>query len=180
MLRVLAFGEAPIDFVPLQGGRKLADTDTFASLPGGAPANVAACIARLGGAARFAGEVGQDAFGDRIEQTLRAVGVDLRWLQRATEAKTALGFVTLADSGERVSSSQESVLASDGSLGDVRHRNGADDTGEAGREIERARALAAREDTADIGEASSDIGRMRKCWAARRGLIKEQKASTLS
>ncbi len=101
MLPVLSFGEALIDFVPLQKGQTLAGTDAFASLPGGAPANVAACIARLGGVARFAGQVGRDGFGDRIEQTLVQTGVDTRWLQRTTAAKTALAFVTLADSGER-------------------------------------------------------------------------------
>ena len=58
MIPVLCFGEALIDFVPLEKGQRLADVETFARVPGGAPANVAACIARLGGTAQFAGQVG--------------------------------------------------------------------------------------------------------------------------
>jgi fructokinase len=101
MDRVLCFGEALIDFVPLEKGHRLADVDTFARAPGGAPANVAACIARLGGRAHFAGQVGCDAFGDCIEQTLRTLGVDTTWLRRTASAKTALAFVTLSAAGER-------------------------------------------------------------------------------
>jgi fructokinase len=98
---VLCFGEALIDFVPLEKGQRLADVDTFARAPGGAPANVAACIAKLGGRAHFAGQVGCDAFGDCIEQTLRTLGVDTAWLRRTASAKTALAFVTLSAAGER-------------------------------------------------------------------------------
>jgi fructokinase len=98
---VLCFGEALIDFVPLDKGQRLADVDTFARAPGGAPANVAACIARLGGRAQFAGQVGCDAFGDCIEQTLRSLGVNTAWLRRTSSAKTALAFVTLSTSGDR-------------------------------------------------------------------------------
>ncbi len=98
---VLCFGEALIDFVPLARGQRLAEVDTFARVPGGAPANVAACIARLGGNAQFAGQVGSDGFGDCIEATLRELGVGTRWLRRTAVAKTALAFVTLSAAGER-------------------------------------------------------------------------------
>jgi fructokinase len=101
MSRVICFGEALIDFVPLQKGQRLADVDTFARVPGGAPANVAACIARLGGTAQFAGQVGQDAFGDCIERALQDLEVDTTRLLRTAAAKTALAFVTLSASGER-------------------------------------------------------------------------------
>ena len=101
MGRVICFGEALIDFVPLEKGQRLADVDTFARVPGGAPANVAACIARLGGIAQFAGQVGRDAFGDCIERALRDLGVDTCRMRRTSAAKTALAFVTLSASGER-------------------------------------------------------------------------------
>jgi fructokinase len=101
MIPVISFGEALIDFVPLEKGQRLAEVDTFARVPGGAPANVAACIARLGGRAQFAGQVGQDAFGDCIEGALHDLGVDTSRLLRSTTAKTALAFVTLSASGER-------------------------------------------------------------------------------
>ncbi len=98
---VLCFGEALIDFVPLQKGQRLAEVDTFARVPGGAPANVAAAVARLGGKALFAGQVGRDGFGDCLRATLDAIGVDTRWLQQTSAAKTALAFVSLSASGER-------------------------------------------------------------------------------
>ncbi len=101
MNQVLCFGEALIDFVPLEKGQRLADAETFARVPGGAPANVAACVARLGGRSEFAGQVGSDAFGDCIEALLVEVGVGTRWLRRTTAAKTALAFVTLSAAGER-------------------------------------------------------------------------------
>lgn len=98
---VLCFGEALIDFVPLQKGQRLADVDTFARVPGGAPANVAAAVARLGGRALFAGQVGRDGFGDCLRATLDGVGVDTRWLRQTAAARTALAFVSLGSGGER-------------------------------------------------------------------------------
>ncbi len=98
---VLCFGEALIDFVPLQKGQRLADVDTFARVPGGAPANVAVAVARLGGRALFAGQVGRDGFGDCIRTALQAGGVDTRWLRQTPAARTALAFVSLSATGER-------------------------------------------------------------------------------
>ncbi|HXH02553.1 MAG TPA: PfkB family carbohydrate kinase [Candidatus Competibacteraceae bacterium] len=98
---VTSFGEALIDFVPLENGLPLAEVTTFARAPGGAPANVAAAVARLGGQARFAGQVGADAFGECLRRTLERVGVDTRYLLATGEAKTALAFVSLRADGER-------------------------------------------------------------------------------
>lgn len=46
-----------IDFVPTISGLSLADAPAFKKAPGGAPANVAVGIARLGGSAAFIGKV---------------------------------------------------------------------------------------------------------------------------
>ena len=54
---VVCFGELLIDFVPTVGGLSLADAPAFKKAPGGAPANVAVGIARLGGNAAFVGKV---------------------------------------------------------------------------------------------------------------------------
>lgn len=54
---VVCFGEMLIDFVPTVGGLSLADAPAFKKAPGGAPANVAVGIARLGGNAAFMGKV---------------------------------------------------------------------------------------------------------------------------
>lgn len=55
--RVVCFGEMLIDFVPTVGGMSLAEAPAFKKAPGGAPANVAVGIARLGGNAAFIGKV---------------------------------------------------------------------------------------------------------------------------
>jgi hypothetical protein len=55
--KVVCFGELLIDFVPTVGGLALADAPAFKKAPGGAPANVAVGIARLGGNSAFVGKV---------------------------------------------------------------------------------------------------------------------------
>ena len=54
---VIAFGELLIDFVPTVGGVSLAEAPAFKKAPGGAPANVAVGISRLGGSSAFVGKV---------------------------------------------------------------------------------------------------------------------------
>ena len=57
---VVCFGEMLIDFVPTISGLSLADAPAFKKAPGGAPANVAVGIARLGGSSAFIGKVSLD------------------------------------------------------------------------------------------------------------------------
>lgn len=54
---VVCFGELLIDFVPTVGGVSLAEAPAFKKAPGGAPANVAVGVARLGGSSAFIGKV---------------------------------------------------------------------------------------------------------------------------
>lgn len=54
---VVCFGEMLIDFVPTVGGVSLAEAPAFQKAPGGAPANVAVGISRLGGSSAFIGKV---------------------------------------------------------------------------------------------------------------------------
>ena len=103
---LLSFGEALIDF--LQIGSSNVEEDRFAEFrqfPGGAPANVAVAFARLGGEARFAGQVGNDPFGRFLENSLAHYGVDTRFLAFHPTAKTALAFVSLGSEGDRSFSS---------------------------------------------------------------------------
>jgi fructokinase len=73
----------------------------FEAHPGGAPANVAVGIARLGGRSRFFGKLSRDFFGDLLLQTLRENGVDTRFVPERSERPTALAIVTLDKSGNR-------------------------------------------------------------------------------
>ena len=53
-----------IDFIPLQKGVALKDVVSFERTLGGAPANVAATVAKLGGMSSIISKVGYDAFGE--------------------------------------------------------------------------------------------------------------------
>jgi fructokinase len=98
---VVCLGELLIDFMPREVGLPLIDTFTFRKAPGGAPANVAVGLARLGTSAGFIGKVGDDAFGRYLAQVLDHNGVDCSHLRSSTEARTALAFVSLLRDGER-------------------------------------------------------------------------------
>jgi fructokinase len=97
---VVCFGEALIDFL----ARPESDSRTpqaFVQYAGGAPANVAVAVARLGGRAQFVGMLGQDMFGDFLLDSLRSAGVDTTYVARTAQARTALAFVSLDENGER-------------------------------------------------------------------------------
>lgn len=100
-MSVICLGELLIDFVALQSGVSVGDAYGFKKAPGGAPANVAAAVARLGRKSGFLGQVGDDPFGHFLAGVLAKDQVDIRGLRFSTEARTALAFVSLAAGGER-------------------------------------------------------------------------------
>jgi fructokinase len=97
---VACFGEALIDLLAREPP-EIAAPRQFTEYAGGAPANVAVAVARLGGRARFIGMLGEDLFGDRLLAQLQRAGVDVGCVRRTAEAKTALAFVSLDARGER-------------------------------------------------------------------------------
>ena len=98
---IITLGELLIDFVPTVSGVTLIEAPAFKKAAGGAPANVAAGLAKLGVPTGFMGKVGDDAFGHFLAQTLKECGVDVRALRFSTEARTTLAFVSLRADGER-------------------------------------------------------------------------------
>lgn len=100
MADILCMGELLIDFVPGETG-PLQSVGTFHKAAGGAPANVAVGLARLGVPAGFMGQVGEDPFGRFLATTLDSAGVDVAPLRFTPHAHTLLAFVSLADQGER-------------------------------------------------------------------------------
>jgi fructokinase len=95
---VYCFGEALIDFHAEPRGDA---PPAFIPHAGGAPANVAVAVARLGDASAFVGMFGQDVFGDLLLRGLANAGVDTRHTRRTDAANTALAFVTHDANGER-------------------------------------------------------------------------------
>ncbi|GAA0234634.1 carbohydrate kinase family protein [Marinomonas primoryensis] len=98
--KVMAFGEALIDFLS-NGAIQAGELESFTKFPGGAPANVAVAVARLGGNSHFVGQVGDDAFGHFLKTSLDEYGVNTSNMLMTKEAKTALAFVSLDNTGER-------------------------------------------------------------------------------
>lgn len=98
---VVCFGEMLIDFVPTVNGVSLAEAPAFVKAPGGAPANVAVCISKLGGSSAFLGKVGDDEFGHMLTNILKENNVNNNGVRFDPNARTALAFVTLRHDGER-------------------------------------------------------------------------------
>ncbi len=98
-LGVVSFGEALVDFLPSVRGR-LRDCDSFSMHSGGAPANVAVGLARLGVPTAFCGVLGDDEFGRWLEQQLSREGIDAR-LRFTPDAPTGIWFIALDAQGNR-------------------------------------------------------------------------------
>ena len=96
-----SMGEALIDFIPMDVDTDLKNVSGFIKKPGGAPANVAAAVAKLGNEAFFIGKLGQDAFGDYLLETMNSVGINTRYVSQTDEANTCLAFVSLKSDGNR-------------------------------------------------------------------------------
>jgi len=97
---VLVAGETLVDMLPEAPGA-LADVETFHRRPGGAPANVAVALARLGRAPLFWTRIGADALGDFLVDTLDAEAIPDRFVERDPEARTTLAFVAHDDARDR-------------------------------------------------------------------------------
>lgn len=94
MARVWVTGDAVVDLIP--------DSETsYLKCPGGAPANVAVAISRLGGDSAFFGRVGQDPLGRFMKQVLQDEGVDTHYMLLDKDHRTSTVIVDLDDQGER-------------------------------------------------------------------------------
>jgi fructokinase len=98
---IICMGELLIDFFCTDVDINLLEGQNFQKQAGGAPANVCATIARLGGNALFCGKVGNDPFGHFLKKTLDDVQVDTSMLVFDQLHPTTLAFVSLQANGER-------------------------------------------------------------------------------
>ncbi len=101
MKKLVAIGEALIDFIPTEKGCSLGEVDTFHPVTGGAPANVCGAYTKLGGTSEMITQLGNDAFGDKIEKDLKGFGIQTEHIIRTDEANTCLAFVSLMEDGNR-------------------------------------------------------------------------------
>ena len=100
--RVLCLGEILFDCLADQVGRSLEEVESWTPYPGGAPANVACALIKLGTSAGFIGCVSKDQPGDELVQLLQLVGVDTTGVQRHLTAPTRQVYVVRSESGDRI------------------------------------------------------------------------------
>lgn len=121
--KIWALGDAVVDLLPV-------DKQLYQACAGGAPANVAISVAKLGQPAGFIGRVGKDAFGDFMAETFKENQVDCQSLQKDPEHKTSTVLVALDEKGERsftflVSPSADQFLTANAipqfKVGDILH-----------------------------------------------------------
>jgi len=101
MNKILCVGEALIDMICTDKGKPLSAGENFLKKAGGAPTNVAAAIAALGGDVALAAKVGADPFGDHLIDVVDSFGVSTKWILQDRNYFTTFAFVSLMESGER-------------------------------------------------------------------------------
>jgi fructokinase len=101
MKKILCIGEALIDMICTDKGKSLSEGENFLKKPGGAPTNVAAAIAALGGNVELAAKVGIDPFGKHLMDVMHSFGVSTKWMLQDEKNFTTFAFVSLMENGER-------------------------------------------------------------------------------
>lgn len=92
--KIWALGDAVVDLIPI-------GNMNYRACAGGAPANVAIGVAKLGNISGFIGRVGNDPFGHFMEKTFLEYDVDCQYLEKDQKQKTSTVVVDLTESGER-------------------------------------------------------------------------------
>ena len=100
-MKILCIGEALIDMICTDKGQTLSAGEHFLKKPGGAPTNVAAAIAALGGEVELVAKVGNDPFGKQLIQVMDSFGVSTKWMISDEHNFTTFAFVSLMEDGER-------------------------------------------------------------------------------
>jgi len=100
-MKILCIGEALIDMICTDTGTSLSEGQHFLKKAGGAPTNVAAAIATLGGEVELAAKVGADPFGKHLIDVMESFGVTTKWIFRDEHNFTTFAFVSLMEDGER-------------------------------------------------------------------------------
>lgn len=119
MGKIITMGEVLVDFI--------GSNDTYTYNPGGAPANVASCVAHLGMEATIISRVGDDIFGQRLIDDLKKNNVDISNVIVDKEHNTSLAFVSNNEFGERSFSffrkNAADLYMECNDIGDIFHKN---------------------------------------------------------
>ena len=101
MPRAICLGEAVIDMFGVPAGVILREVRSFTPAPGGAPANVAVGLARLGIDAGFIGTVGDDPFGSLLMELLQSEGVDTTYFRQVIGSPTTMALVAVSSPNDQ-------------------------------------------------------------------------------
>uniref|UniRef100_UPI0001849D31 Uncharacterized sugar kinase PH1459 n=1 Tax=Pyrococcus horikoshii TaxID=53953 RepID=UPI0001849D31 len=94
MSLIASIGELLIDLISVEEG-DLKDVRLFEKHPGGAPANVAVGVSRLGVKSSLISKVGNDPFGEYLIEELSKENVDTRGIVKDEKKHTGIVFVQL-------------------------------------------------------------------------------------
>ena len=100
--KVICLGEILFDCLADELGKSVSEVASWTSYPGGAPANVACALSKLGTSSAFIGCVGKDREGQELVQLLQSIGVDISGIQYHDRAPTRQVYVTRTDEGDRI------------------------------------------------------------------------------
>jgi sugar/nucleoside kinase (ribokinase family) len=117
MSGVVCFGELLVDWVATAPARSLESARAFEKAPGGAPANVAVALARLGVEAAFAGGVAPDPFGNWLRALVRRDGVNVDAAVEVPGTNTRMAFVLVDENGDRRLAAFTTAAVADASYG---------------------------------------------------------------
>jgi fructokinase len=98
---VLCLGEILFDCLADQLGKPYEAVESWTPYPGGAPANVACGLVKLGTSAGLIGCVGDDEPGHQLMNLLQEVGVEISGMQRHPQAPTRQVYVVRTEEGDR-------------------------------------------------------------------------------
>src|SRR5659263_194005 len=90
--KIVSIGVLILDMFPAQLGVNLVDVKEFLPMPGGACANVAVSVSKLGIKSSFIGKVGKDYFGEFLNKTLLNYHVNTNGLIFDNERRTTMNF----------------------------------------------------------------------------------------
>ena len=99
--RVICLGEILFDRLADDLGKSVSEVSSWTSYPGGAPANVACALVKLGTTSAFIGCVGKDKKGYELVELLRSIGVSISGVQYNDRFPTREVYVTRALDGDR-------------------------------------------------------------------------------
>jgi sugar/nucleoside kinase (ribokinase family) len=93
-LDLLAIGEMVVDFISVEETYDLRDAYTFRKYQGGAPANIARYVAKLGGKSAVIAKTGAGALGQFLKTELTRSGVFTDYLVADQRVQTSVIFIT--------------------------------------------------------------------------------------